>query len=244
SGPWEILLTRTYAPTRLSLFLRRRSSAQSSNRLRPLGRALPDDVLGAIVATARVIGALVLLFFLPGYLLINALYPRKGELDREYDTLYRLTLGFVLSIAVTVFWAFFLNSLGVNASGFGDVTTPNIAAGLIGLSVVFFVLGWWRGAYPWMVRVHPSLARLPKPGSGELLTEEGRDHRVRIKLQELAERREALRRSIKDAERRMRLQSTEAKSYYETVRDKSRAELKTLEAELRKLEEERAAELY
>ena len=42
----------------------------------------------------------------------------------------------------------------------------------------------------------------------------------------------------------MRLQSTEAKSYYETVRDKSRAELKTLEAELRKLEEERAAELY
>ena len=205
---------------------------------------MPDDVLGAIVATARVIGALVLLFFLPGYLLINALYPRKGELDREYDTLYRLTLGFVLSIAVTVFWAFFLNSLGVNASGFGDVTAPNIAAGLIGLSVVFFVLGWWRGAYPWMVRVHPSLARLPKPGSGELLTEEGRDHRVRIKLQELAERREALRRSIKDAERRMRLQSTEAKSYYETVRDKSRAELKTLEAELRKLEEERAAELY
>ena len=205
---------------------------------------MPDDVLGAIVATARVIGALVLLFFLPGYLLINALYPRKGELDREYDTLYRLTLGFVLSIAVTVFWAFFLNSLGVNASGFGDVTAPNIAAGLIGLSVVFFVLGWWRGAYPWMVRVHPSLARLPKPGPGELLTEEERDHRVRIKLQELAERREALRRSIKDAERRMRLQSTEAKSYYETVRDKSRAELKTLEAELRKLEEERAAELY
>ena len=205
---------------------------------------MPDDVLGAIVATARVIGALVLLFFLPGYLLINALYPRKGELDREYDTLYRLTLGFVLSIAVTVFWAFFLNSLGVNASGFGDVTAPNIAAGLIGLSVVFFVLGWWRGAYPWMVRVHPSLARLPKPGPGERLAEEERDHRVRIKLQELAERREALRRSIKDAERRMRLQSTEAKSYYETVRDKSRAELKTLEAELRKLEEERAAELY
>ena len=205
---------------------------------------MPDDVFGAIVATARVIGALVLLFFLPGYLLINALYPRKGELDREYDTLYRLTLGFVLSIAVTVFWAFFLNSLGVNASGFGDVTAPNIAGGLIGLSVAFFVLGWWRGAYPWMARVHPSLARLPKPGPGELLTEEERDHRVRMKLQELAERREALRRSIKDAERRMRLQSTEAKSHYETVRDKSRAELKTLEAELRKLEEQRAAELY
>src|SRR3979409_2674529 len=94
----------------------------SSNRLGPLARALPDDVLGAIAATARVIGALVLLFFLPGFLLVNALYPRKGELDRECDRLYRITLGIVLSIAVTVFWSFFLTSLGVNAApGLGDV---------------------------------------------------------------------------------------------------------------------------
>src|SRR5207249_5278544 len=81
-------------------------------------RALADDVLGAIAATARVIGALVLLFFLPGYLLINALYPRKGELDREYDGLYRLTLGIVLSIAVTVFWSFFLNRSEEHTSEF------------------------------------------------------------------------------------------------------------------------------
>src|SRR6266699_717123 len=91
----------------------RASRAQYSNRLGPLGSALAD-AFAAVVATLRVIGALVLLFFLPGWLLINALYPRKGELDREYDALYRLTLGIVLSIAVTVFWSFFLNSLGVN----------------------------------------------------------------------------------------------------------------------------------
>ncbi|MCI4371055.1 MAG: DUF1616 domain-containing protein [Thermoplasmata archaeon] len=206
---------------------------------------MPDDVLGAIAATVRVLGALVLLFFLPGYLLIHALYPRKGELDREYDTLYRLTLGIVLSIAVTVFWSFFLNSLGVDtATGLGYVVGPNIAGGLLGLAAAFFVLGWWRGAYPWMARLHPSLARVPKPGPGELLTEEERDHRVRMKLQELAEKREALRRSIKDAERRMRLQSPDAKDHYETLRDKSRAELKAVESELKKLEAERAAELY
>jgi len=206
---------------------------------------LPDDVLAAIVATARVIGALVLLFFLPGYLLINALYPRKGELDREYDALYRLTLGIVLSIAVTVFWAFFLNSLGVQEStGLGYVLGPNIAGGLIGLAAAFFGLGWWRGAYPWMARLHPALARVPKPGPGELLTEEERDHRVRLKLQDLAEKREGLRRAIKDAERRMRLQSSEAREHYEELRDRSRAELKAVEAELKKLEAERAADLY
>lgn len=206
---------------------------------------MADDVLAGIVATARVIGALVLLFFLPGYLLINAMYPRKGELDREYDGLYRLTLGIVLSIAVTVFWSFFLNSFGMNEStGFGYVVGPNIAGGLIGLSAAFFVLGWWRGAYPWMVRVHPSLARVPKPGPGELLTEEEKDHRIRLKLQKLAERREELRRAIKDAERRMGMQSADARTHYESLRDRSRAELKDIEAKLKAVEEERAAELY
>jgi hypothetical protein len=204
-----------------------------------------DDILGGIVATARVIGALVLLFFLPGFSLINALYPRKGELDREYDGLYRLTLGIVLSIAVTVFWSFFLNSLGENpTTEKGFVVPENVAGGLIGLTLAFFALGWWRGAYPWMARVHPKLARVPKPGPGELLTEEERDHRVRLRLQELAERRESLRRAIKDAERRMQMQSTGAQSHYEEVRDRSRAELKAVEAKLRALEEERAAELY
>jgi len=209
-----------------------------------LGGSLAD-VLGTTVAALRVLGALVLLFFLPGWLLINALYPRRGELDREYDGLYRLTLGIVLSIAVSVFWSFFLNSLGVNEMGLGGyVVGPNIAGGLIALSCGFFGIGWWRGAYPWMVRLHPALARVPKPGPGELLTEEERDHRIRLKLQDLAERRESLRRAIKDSERRMRLQSADAKTHYEEVRDRSRSELKQVEAELKKLEEERAAELY
>lgn len=216
-------------------------SAQRSNRL----GGLVEGVVDAILATVQVVAALVLIFFVPGYLLINALYPRKGELDREYDGLYRITLGIVLSIAVTVLWSFFLNSLGVNpGTGLGYVQAGPIAAGLLGLSALFFTFGWWRGAYPFMAKLHPALARTPKPGPADLLTEEERDHRIRLKLQDLAGRRERLRRAIKDAERRMRLQSLEARTHYEEKRDRARAELKTIETELRKLEEERAAELY
>ena len=51
-------------------------------------------------------------------------------------------------------------------------------------------------------------------------------------------------RAIKDAERRMRLQSADVRRHYEQTRDRSRAELREVEAELKKLEEERAAELY
>ena len=201
-------------------------------------------MLDAILAALQVLAAIVLIFLLPGYLLVNALYPRRGELDRDYDALYRLTLGIVLSIATTVLWSFFLNSLGVSETGLGFVVGANIAAGLLMLSGVFFVLGWWRGAYPQLARVHPSLARAPPPAPADLLSTEERDHRIRLKLQDFATRRERLRREVRDAERRLRLQSADARAHYEGVRDKARAELKSLEAELRKLEEERAAELY
>ena len=206
--------------------------------------AVVDALLG-VLGVLRVIAALILVFVLPGLLLVNLLYPRRGELDREYDTLYRLTLGIVLSIAVTVLWGFVLNALGVNAAtGLGYVQAPEIAEGLVGLSVLFFVLGWWRGAYPWLARLHPSLARVPKAGPESLLTDDEKDHRVRMKLEELAESRERLRRAIKDYERRMQLQSSDARSHYEEKRDAARAELKRVEAELRKLEAERATELY
>jgi hypothetical protein len=204
-----------------------------------------DDFFGAIVASLRVVVALVLTFFLPGYLLVNVLYPRKGELDREYDGLYRVTLGIVLSIAVTVLWDFLLNSLGVNAStNFGFVVGANIAAGLLGLSLLFFVLGWWRGAYPWMARLHPSLARTPRPAPGDLFAEQDQDARTRMKLEDLAERRERLRKTIKDYERRMRLQSPDARAHYVGKRDDARRDLKKVEAEIKVLEEERAKELY
>jgi len=202
-------------------------------------------VIDALLSILRVLGALLLLYFLPGYLLVNALYPRKGELDREYDRLYRVTLGIVLSIAVTVLWSFLLNSLGVNPeTGLGYVAPANTAAGLVGLSALFFGIGWWRGAYPQLARIHPSLARTPASSPSEFASVEERDHRVRLRLQELATSRERLRRVIRDAERRMHLQSPDAKSHFEAKRDQARTELRNIEAELLKLEEERAAELY
>ncbi len=209
---------------------------------------MADVVVGAllgIVSVLQVLGALLLTFVLPGLFLVNLLFPRKGELDREYDAIYRLTLGIVLSIAVTVLWGFFLNSLGTQTpGGLGYVQAPEIAAGLIGLTILFFVVGWWRGAYPWMARLHPALTRMPKPGRESLLTEADRDHRTRRKLEELASERERLRRTIKDLDRRMQLTSADARSHYEEKRDEAKADLKRVETELRKLEDERATELY
>jgi multidrug resistance efflux pump len=85
---------------------------------------------------------------------------------------------------------------------------------------------------------------MPKAGPESLLTDDEKDHRIRMKLESLAAERERIRRTIKDFERRMQLQSAGARSHYEQKRDEAKADLKRVETELRKLEEERATELY
>ena len=58
----------------------------------------------------RVIAGLFLVLFLPGYTLIQALFPRRGELDEEFDTLYRITLGMAMSICVVILLGFVLGN--------------------------------------------------------------------------------------------------------------------------------------
>jgi len=59
-----------------------------------------------------IILVLVVVFFLPGFFLVNALYPRKGELDKDYDALYRITLGLVMSVVIVIIVGFLLNAFG------------------------------------------------------------------------------------------------------------------------------------
>jgi len=51
------------------------------------------DPLGLL----RILFAIILLF-LPGFLLVQALFPKKNELSEEDDWLYRIVLSCVLSI--------------------------------------------------------------------------------------------------------------------------------------------------
>ncbi len=188
---------------------------------------------------------LLLIFFLPGWLLVNALFPRKGELDREYDALYRVTIGIVMSIVVAVLLGFGLNALGVNpATGFGYVVGDNLWLGLSAISLGLFWLGWWRGAYPGLARLSPALARLPPPEPQSVLAQDDMDRKTMLRLRELATEREALRRRIRDYERRIRLQSGDARVHYARKRDEAQSQLRRVDAELKDLERARAAELY
>lgn len=193
--------------------------------------------------------AILFIFFLPGFLLVNAIFPRKGELDREYDLLYRITLGIVMSVVIAVAVGFVLNSLtqdfGITQeSGKGFVTDSNLWAILVTLSILLFVLGWIRGAYPFMGRLHPSLLRHPKREPQSVLVDVKEDREIVEEIRNLARTREELRVKIKDYERRIRQSTGKIRESYLNKKDRAMEELKEVDIKLRKIEEQRARELY
>ncbi len=191
----------------------------------------------------QIIGFL-LLFFITGITFIYALFPRKGEIDPQYDLLYRLTFGVVMSVVILILFSFSLNALGTDTSGFGYVTGLNLWIGLTVLSVMFFWIGWWRGAYPWMGKLHKSLLRFPRSPTYSVLAELNDDKETFARFNELAGKREKLRRELKDIERRVKLQTGGLKEHYEKKRTEVQERLKKVDDDLRELERKRSEALY
>ena len=170
----------------------------------------------------RVIAGLVLVLFLPGYTLIQAMFPRKGELDEEFDVLYRVTLGMAMSICVVILIGFILGnpSLG-NAPDWNGISDGDkayfqpllVTSSLIVDTLLFFIAGWYRGAYPWMANVHPSLARAP-PGlriESELAVAGKYIPAELLELQGLKHDRTNVKAKLKEAELRKRTGSSTMK---------------------------------
>jgi len=186
----------------------------------------------------QIIGALVLLFFLPGFMVVQALFPRKHELDLDFDWLYRITLGIGLSIVLTILVGFGLNSLGVNeATGKGYVTAGPITLTLVLLTLIIFLIAWFRGAFPIMGRWHPALIRFPPrdPRIGDIPYIV--DKRMRFQYQTLMEDKYKLVDAISKAEKLLESHSGEQRKYFEERRkrlldDKSKVEKDISELEL------------
>jgi hypothetical protein len=183
--------------------------------------------------------ALIFVFFLPGFLIVNALFPRKGELDPEYDMLYRITLGVVMSVALTIFVGFGLNSLGIDpVTNMGYFQAPYIWATLIILSILFFVLGWYRGAYAFMGRIRPSLYRLPPRDEKSTVIYKKEDTQKAMELKELAARRQKVRKQ------QLKNYAIDNREVVEKKRDQVRNELKSIDKRINDIETDIIGELY
>ena len=196
----------------------------------------------------RVIAGLLLVLFLPGYTLIQAMFPRRGELDEEFDTLYRVTLGMAMSICVVILIGFVLGnpSLGTAPDWEGIIDgekgyfqTFFVTISLLLTTILFFIAGWYRGAYPWMANIHPSLARAP-PGlriESELAVAGKYIPAELLELQGLKHDRMNVKDKLKEAESRKRTGSSTMKKYYEKREKTFLADLSDIDSRMAELDE-------
>ena len=192
----------------------------------------------------RIIFGIVLIFFLPGYMLIKALFPGNKDLDKEYNTLYVITLGMAMSIVITILSGFVLGSIPPDSSGKGYFKLEYIVGNLLVITCVLFVAAWYRGGFPIMGRLHPSLLRVPKSEKAKF--KKSSDERVDelvLEFKELARRRERLKRDILDSERKMRAQSSAMRDHYKRKVERLKEELEKVKERIKELEELRAEEL-
>ena len=195
----------------------------------------------------RIIAGLLLVLFLPGYTLIQAMFPRRGELDEEFDTLYRVTLGMAMSICVVILIGFILGNPALgNAPDWGSWSDGDkgyfqtffVTLSLSFTTLIFFGIGWYRGAYPWMANVHPSLARVP-PGiqmESELAVAGKYIPAELLELQGLKHDRENVKKKIKEAETRKRTGSSMMKKYYEKREKTYLADLADIDSRMAELD--------
>lgn len=183
----------------------------------------------------QVLAGLAIIFLLPGYTLVCLLFPRRGELDPEYDIVYRIALGMGLSIVIAIFVGFALNAISTEEQGY--VSAGPLWASLLTLTGLFFVGGWYLGAYPWMGLIHPKLYRDPPPrkvaGMKVIQTVRGRQ------AERLLLEREQLLREIGKRAARASTSNPTKQLYYRRRIEQARSRVEQVNAELDRLEEER-----
>ena len=122
-----------------------------------------DGVGGALFA----VGAIVLFFFLPGYLLVKALWPEKRWRGPQgaITAVEMLTGGFVASLGIFLIVGFVLGNTG---QFYASPSSPTLEGILAVLAVIFLALGWIQGAYRKDPPPAPSFVEPPLPGEEDL----------------------------------------------------------------------------
>jgi hypothetical protein len=193
----------------------------------------------AMLDLIRLAFGLLLIFFLPGFTLMRMVFPRPEELDVDMGILFQVVMGSVMSIVFAVLIGFVLGSpivVGFNAM--------NLCLTLGGLTLAFFFLGWYRGAYQCLGQLHPKLERsLPQTeiveyNLGPLESD------TLLEFQKLAKERHQLRKDIKTYERKSRVQTKSMMDYYKNKSLKAQKRLHDIDERIKELEKLKAKQFY
>ena len=115
-----------------------------------------------------------------------------------------------------------------------------VTASLLLISILFFVAGWYRGAYPWTANIHPNLARAP-PGiriESELAVAGKYIPAELIELQGLKHDRDNVKRKLSEVESRKRTGSSVMKKYYEKKEKNLLADLADIDSKMADIDQQ------
>ncbi len=202
--------------------------------------------LGDLLSLLRVLGAILLIFILPGYGWTKALWPAPDDLSEEYNALYVAAFSMVFSIATVIFAGFAILSIPVAKGAQGLFTLQVLLPTLLGLSAIALLLAWWRGGLAWAGRISPRLVRMPRstkrlrPGM-----EDAQLEALVSSLRSLSRQREELRAQVRQLQRRA---ESEGGSSGERARllvraDRTRKRLGEVESQIAALESSRSDQL-
>lgn len=179
----------------------------------------------------QVVAGIAIIFFVPGYTLVNVLFPRRGELDPEYDFIYRTAIGMGLSVVIAILVGFMLDSMSTEEHPY--VTSGPLWAVLLSLTAVFVLAGWFRGAYPRAGMIHPVLFRTPS--SAGLPKVKASDFSKHRRIERLIIEREQMLGDLRMYTDRSSTSNPQRKLYYSKRMDQVRSRIEEINDELKKL---------
>lgn len=183
----------------------------------------------------HIAAGVAVVFLLPGFTLVNLLFPRRGELDPEYDIIYRIALGMGVSVVVSIFVGFLLNAISTEEHAY--VTSGPLWTVLLILTGLFGLVGWIRGAYPRAGLIHPRLYRPPLiPGTPKA---GGLSYSKKTRAEKLVLEREALLADLKKLVDSSSTSNPQRKLYFQRRIDYARGRVDKINEELRLLGEGR-----
>lgn len=185
-----------------------------------------------LLEALRFLLALLLIYFLPGFMLLKALFPRKYEIDKEYPLFYQCIIGIGLSIVIFIFVGLFLGALPPNSDGKGYFTTPYIELSLLGLTFAFFLVGWYRNAFGILNE------RFPYP-----LKRKEKKEDIGEKCLVLVKEEERIKADMRKYEKLAKGSEGDMREVYEKKVNECKKKIEEIEKKLRKLEEKRGDEL-
>ncbi len=180
----------------------------------------------------QVLAGLAFIFLLPGYTMVNMLFPRRGELDPEYDIIYRLTLGMGLSVVISIFVGFMLNAISDEEAQY--VRSGPLWIVLSSLTGLFVLGGWLRGAYPRAGYIHPYLYRPTANGRSKMPVK--KEFARKRTLERLISEREQLVSDLKKFADRSSDSNPQRQLYYRKRMDNARERIDRINEEIKKLE--------